>query len=272
MIHCKELNRDFESKLEMFKALSKDKERIISFKKKHIFESKNKGSASNSFSNESIAKGIDGLEKGFIYPVISNTYFMDSHKDVHITDSMNRTVDMQQGKVHYAMNHDLSVGKIIAYPDQVEMLLKDVAWKDLGYDAEGSTQALIFKTNTFDYSPIEAVAAIKQQLPVQGSIRMQYVKMALAIKSDDPDLKEENAEYQKHIDKIVNRKEAEEDGYFWPVYELKIVEEGSMVVKGSNSVTEIQYPKAEPSEQDILNNEAAAQALRKKLFLINLNK
>ena len=64
--------------------------------------------------------------------------------DVHMDNSMNRTVDHQQGKVYYAVNHDLSIGKIIAYPRDVEMMLKDIAWSDIGKDFPGTTQALMF--------------------------------------------------------------------------------------------------------------------------------
>jgi hypothetical protein len=277
MIHCKELNRDFSSKNEMFKALKENKEQILTFKKAQVYKSCKKGAAVPISLSLTETKGIDGLEDGFIYPVISNTYFMDYHKDVHITNSMNRTAKQQQGKIHYVVNHQLEIGKIIAYPKDVEMSIKDVQWKDLGADYEGTTQALMFKTNVFDYSNEDGAKAIKTKQKVQGSIRMQYLDMDMALNSDDPDFKEEKIQYDKHIDKIVNRKEVEEDGYFYPVYELKIVDEGSMVVLGSNSITEIQYPSGSskqdthtgPSEQDTQRIEDAKKALqeKKQIFL-----
>lgn len=273
MIHCKELNRDFFSKNEMFQELKKNKEQILTFKKAQVYKSLEKGGAVPISMSETQIKSIDGLDDGFIYPVISNTYFMDFHKDVHITNSMNRTAKQQQGKIHYVVNHQLEIGKIIAYPKDVEMLLKDIQWKDLGADYEGSTQALMFKTNVFDYSNDDAVKAINTKQKVQGSIRMQYLDMDMALNSDDPDFKEEKIQYDKHIDKIVNREEVEEDGYFYPVYELKIVDEGSMVVLGSNSITEIQYPSGSSkqdthnkgsSEQDTQKEEDAKKALQEK--------
>lgn len=272
MIHCKELNRDFSSKNEMFQALKENKEQILTFKKAQIYKSYEKGAAVKISLSQIETKGVDGLEDGFIYPVISNTYLMDHHKDVHITNSMNRTVKQQKGKIHYVVNHQLEIGKIIAYPRDVEMLLKDVKWKDLGADYSGVTQALMFKTNVFDYSNDDAAKAIKTKQKVQGSIRMQYLDMTLAVDSDDPNFKEEKIEYDKHIEKIVNRKTVEEDGYFFPVYELKIVDEGSMVVLGSNEVTEIQYPSgsskqdthAGSSKEDTQREEDAKKALQDK--------
>lgn len=275
MIHCKELNRDFSSKNEMFQALKENKEQILTFKKAQIYKSYKKGAAVKISLSQTETKGVDGLEDGFIYPVISNTYFMDHHKDVHITNSMNRTVKQQQGKIHYVVNHQLEIGKIISYPKDVEMLLKDVKWKDLGADYEGSTQALMFKTNVFDYSNEDASKAIKTKQKVQGSIKMQYLDMDMAINSDDPDFKEEKIQFDKHIDKIVNRKAVEEDGYFYPVYELKIVDEGSMVVLGSNEITEIQYPSGSSkqdthkgsSKEDTQKIEADRLQEKKQIFL-----
>ena len=77
---------------------------------------------------------------------------------------------------------------------------------------------------------------------------MQYVKMELAVKSDDPELKEENATYNKHIDSIANKDAVEAQGYYWAQTEAKVVEEGSMVVKGSNQATPITYPTQDTSQ------------------------
>ncbi len=271
MIKCKVLNKEFETKRAMFSALKENKEKIISLKKSQVYNSCEKGGQVPLSLNGIATKGIDGLEKGFIYPVISNTYYMDDHLDVHIKNSMNRTVEQQQGKVHYVVNHELKIGKIIAYPKDVEMFLKEVSWRELGKDYDGKTQALLFKTNIYSYSNKDAADAVREKAPVQGSIRMLYFDMSMAIDSDDPDLKEENAEFQKHIDKIANKEKAKEVGYFFPVYELGITQEGSMVVQGSNDATEIQY-NSDSSKQGTHESDAAKQATReadKKQYFIN---
>lgn len=258
MIRCKELDRDFDNKRELFTALKANKSKILSLKKAQIYKSCEKGGeVSNSFNYKAI-KGIDGLEKGFIYPVISNTYYMDSFKDVHIKNSMNRTVKQQQGKVHYVINHQLEIGKIISYPRDVKMILKDMAWRDLGKDYEGMTQVLLFKTKTFSYSNKDAVSAIESKQPVQGSIKMRYLDMSMAINSDKIEFKEEKAEYDKHINKIANKDEVAKDGYFYPVYELGIEKEGSMVVLGANDATEIIYNDSS-SNKDTLDNGSSKQ-------------
>lgn len=260
MIKCIEFpDRDFNSKHEMLKAIYANKDKIISIKKASIHTHKTvplrfySDIKKKAFTAKGIAD-IGGLDKGFLYPVISNTNLVDSHKDAHLDNSMNRTVKNQQGKVHYAMNHELAIGKIIAYPEDVEMLLKEIRWKELGYSYKGKTQALLFKTNLQDYSPEDARKAIVNKLPVENSIRMIYVQIELGIKERNKEWEDANEAYDKHINKIVNRDDIEDD-YIWFIKELKIVDEGSMVVKGSNPATPIQYDndesaKSTSSQQD----------------------
>lgn len=242
MIKCITLDREFDTQLEMFKALKEAKKDILNLKMSKTYKSIHKGVLSTSFYAPGTTKAVQGLEAGFIYPIISNTKYMDSHMDVHMDNSMNRTVDHQQGKVYYAVNHDLSIGKIIAYPRDVEMMLKDIAWSDIGKDFPGTTQALMFKTKTFEYSNKDAVGAIENKAPVQNSIRMQYKDMAMAINSMDDDFAAEKAEWDENIEKIVNKEVAIEAGYFFPVKELSIEREGSMVIQGSNDATPIIIP------------------------------
>ena len=246
MIFCKELNREFTTKHEMLSELYKNRDQIISIKKAHIHTHKRVAlrfydvDTKKTYCAKAM-KEIGGLDKDFIYPVISNTNYVDSHKDAHMDGSMNRTVKNQQGRVHYAINHKLEIGSIIAYPQDVEMLVKDVEWTNLGKDYAGSTQALLFKTNLQDYSPDAARKAIENKLPVENSIRMQYIQVEFGIKERNEEWKDANKAWDKHINKIVNKAEVEDDGYIWFVTELKIVDEGSMVVKGSNDATPIKY-------------------------------
>jgi hypothetical protein len=130
----------------------------------------------------------------------------------------------------------MSFKTIIADKSDLDVSVQSVTWKSLGYDFEGKTEAL-----TFD-------AIVKQERnPVMfkeyssknvdnHSVGMHYVKMALAINSEDEDYVEEKAVWDKYIGKVVNRDEAEKGNYFWAVSEAKAVE-GSAVVMGSNGFT-----------------------------------
>jgi len=246
MIRCEILNKDFACRKSMLKELVSNKEQIINLKKATI---KNSSGVSLKFFDTDkgeATKEVKGLEDGFIYPVISNTNYIDSHKDVHLNGSMTKTINEQQGKVHYIVNHDLSIGKVIAYPKDVEMLLKSVSWKDLGKKMEGNTEVLLFKTKLYDYSNDDARKVIENKLPAENSIRMQYLKIEMGVMDRDEDFKEENTIWDKYIGQVANRKEAEKDGYAFFVKELKIVQEGSMVLLGSNDATPILHKEIEP--------------------------
>ena len=65
---------------------------------------------------------------------------------------------------------------------------------------------------------------------------MQYVKIQLAVNSEDKYFREEKETWDKYVNEIVNREHAEEKGYFFAVTEAKIIE-GSAVLVGSNRVT-----------------------------------
>ena len=267
MIKCAELNRVFDTKKEMFKALKSNKDHIISLKKGAVKNSD--GFPYTAQNNLHQTKSIEGLEKGFIYPVINTTKYMDSHHDVHFDGIWNKSIKEQQGNVYYLVNHQLEIGKVIAYPENVEMMIKEIEWKDLGKNYSGTTQALIFKTKIFDYSNKDAAYVIENRLKAENSIRMQYVKMNLAINDESKEFKEEKAYYDKHINTISNKEMAEELGYFWGIEEAKIYKEGSMVLLGSNDATPIIY---EADEKSLHEEEAAGNALQesRKQFLQNL--
>jgi hypothetical protein len=81
----------------------------------------------------------------------------------------------------------------------------------------------------------------------QHSVGMMYVKMELAV--NDPEYKEEFAEWNKHIDNLGNKEEAEKEGMFWAVYEAKLIEI-SAVLAGSNPITPTLDAKAEKKPDD----------------------
>jgi hypothetical protein len=89
---------------------------------------------------------------------------------------------------------------------------------------------------------------VNEKIDIENSIRMIYVKIDLAVDSDDDDFKEEKAMFKKHIESIANRKAAEKAGYFWAISEAKIHKEGSMVLSGSNDITPMMQKESEPLE------------------------
>lgn len=254
--------KSFDTKEDLFKELRANKKELLGLKTAEV---KNSAPLSMSLDKIGTVKGIEGLDKSFIYPVINTTKYMDSHNDVHFDGIWNRSINDQQGKVHYLINHELEVGKVIAYPKDVEVFTKDVLWTDLGANYSGYTQALIFKTNIFDYSNEDAKKIVKEKMDIEHSVRMQYVKIDLAINSSDEDNIEEKAVWEKHISEIANKDEVIEQGYFWAVTEAKIYKEGSMVLAGSNDVTPMIYPKEIQSSNDIDKNDSLNSNQKKVL-------
>lgn len=238
--------QEFATQTELFAALKENMQTIVDAKKAEIRESEGIMTRAGVAGGATL-KGLN-LDKGFIYPVINTTKFMDSHNDVHLDGIWDRSIKDVQGKIYYVANHKLEVGQVIAYPQDVKVMVQTVSWKDLGFDFSGSTQALMFKISRDKIRMKEAIDIIDERIDIEHSVRMQYLKFTLAINSAEADFKAEKAIWDKHISKIVNKNRAEENGYFFAIEEAKIVKEGSMVLHGSNEATPMIQPKrSDPS-------------------------
>lgn len=244
MIKCAVLDKEFATKEEMFADLIANKDKILSLKSATVKESESFGD----YNQELLMKFIDeneaiknelNLESGYYYPVINTTNFMDSHKDVHLDGIWDKSKNEQKGKIFYVTDHELRIKSVIAFPKDVEILTLSVPWKALGLDKDGETQALIYKIAENSVVHESAKMILRDKIDIQNSVRMQYVKIDMAINSNEKGFEKEKALWDSTIDKIVNREDAEKDGYFFPVSEAKIMKEGSMVLFGSNSVTPV---------------------------------
>lgn len=239
---CKDLKgKTFETKGERNAALKAAKEEIKALKKSAIKFSdaidlivKGEGAVKEQ-SNSKLQYG------DYIYPVINTTNYLDSHGDVHLPGIWDTSAEAQQGKTYLIINHELSLGNVVSYPKDVEILIKTMSWKSLGASYEGDTQALIFKSKITEKSNPAAYYAYRDGEDIQHSIRMCYVKIELAIDDSSEDFKGEKAIFDKYIDQIANKEHALEQGYFWAILEAKIYKEGSAVLFGSNDVTPTLY-------------------------------
>lgn len=254
-IFCIELNKEFPSKTEMFLALKKNSDRIIGLKKAAIKESDGVGYAFRE-SKENACKAVaedvllKAAEGDTIYAIINTTNWLDSHGDVHLDGIWDKSINEQQGKVYYAVNHELKLGSIISYPDEVTMSVPTLNWKDLGIDHSGTTQALLFAAQLTDASNKSALKAIKAKKPLENSVRMQYVDMVLCIDSNEKGLEQERMNFYQYLPKIANKETAIEQGYYWGIKQAKIVKEGSAVLAGSNSQTPILYSDPSKSQSE----------------------
>jgi len=259
MIHCKELNKDFNSKEELFKALVENESVIIDAKKSEVYKSFEKGlqivnnQAQIEKAFEDAEKGIK-FDKDYYYFVVNSANYLDSHKDVHLNGNWNKSVKDQQGKVYLIWHHDFSKAEnIIAFPEDVEMFTAKLAWSLLGKSYEGETYCLVYKVakDKIQNKTIKEWLELGKKL--QLSVRMQYIKIVTAFKSDNPDYIEQNKNYNDIHPLIVNKDEYEEEiVYFWGVKEAKNVMESSILPFGSNSATSEVSTSNESKEEQSL--------------------
>jgi len=175
----------------------------------------------------------DSTNKVTVEVVINTTGIMDSHKDVHIPGLWTKSLK-ENKSILLLQEHKMDFDHMIS--DQVKAVANDVSWKDLGFRFKGQTQALTFIAEVEKAENESMFKRYARGTVKEHSVGMQYVKIALAINSEDEEYKEEFATWNKYIDQVVNQKDAEDNGYFWAVTEAKVVE-GSAVLKGSNSFT-----------------------------------
>ena len=84
---------------------------------------------------------------------------------------------------------------------------------------------------------------------IDASIRMKYLGIDLALKSDSEEDKEERKSFDNYEGVIANKSDREELLYFWIVKELKNVGESSLVEAGSNSYTGVYEPSSDTQEE-----------------------
>ena len=253
-IYCKELDKEFNSKEELFKALAENETFINDAKKSQVYKSFEKGLQVVT-DQKQIEKAFDATEKGikfdsdYYYFVVNSANFLDSHSDVHVDGNWNKSVKDQQGKVYLVFDHSLKRSDIIAMKKDVEMFTAKISWDMLGKNYDGETYFLIYKVKKDKIVNKEAKEWLEQGHELEASVRMQYVKIETAFNSDDPNYSKQKETYQTYYPQIANKEDFEEIEYFWVVKEAKNVMESSLVLFGSNSAT------------GIVNNENKSEAV-----------
>jgi hypothetical protein len=229
----------FEKKEELYAYLKTNKDDLIYQKKSEM----KRADDDFGFHVVQIQEGVNKAQGNVasnpdvikVRAIINTTMVRDSHKDVHIDGLWKKTLQ-ENKRIKHLQEHEMAFDKIIADKDDLNVYTRMYSWKDLGYDFEGETQALVFdSTIKSSRNPVMFKEYSNGNVD-NHSVGMGYVKMALAINSEDEDFKEEKAEFDKHIEKILNKEEVKEDGFFWAVYEAKAYE-GSAVPMGSNPMT-----------------------------------
>jgi hypothetical protein len=236
----------YATKEELFKFLKDNKQQLITQKK---FEMKRADAVSffvhSSNEKEETVKASENTEyllskdRIKVKVIINTTKLFDSHGDVHIDGLWKKSLK-EQKNLYLLQEHQMKFTNIIS--DDVKASAQKMTWKELGFDMEGSTEALVFDSeiekqrNTFMFDQY-ARGYVKNH-----SVGMRYVQMHLCVNSDDKYYREEKENWDKYISEVSNKSEAEEKCFFWAVTEAKIIE-GSAVPMGSNWATPTQEVK-----------------------------
>jgi|ERR1044072_5083322 hypothetical protein len=237
------MNRSIPENLqgkELFEFLKKNKNLLIAEKKAALKEG-------DAFAMKFFVNDKGELTKAFTpidntatvilaTSIINTTNWMDSHSDVHIPGLWKKS--LQETKEFYLLQeHEMTFAGIIT--DQVKAFTKKFTWQELGYDAPGMTEALVFESTIDNERNPFMFDQYRKGYVKNHSVGMRYVILELAINEDDEYYKEEFAVWNKYIDTIANKEDAEAQGYFWAVKEAKCIE-GSAVPIGSNTMTPTQ--------------------------------
>lgn len=229
---------DAKKRLSFVKA---NKEELIKAKKAMVKSCDSIIGAPKFFKREGASKAANDGEN--IYRIIGNSIgFMDSHMDVSIRGSFDKSVNERGDRIPMLINHEYNPKAIFAANRGVAVEMVNI--RECGYDKAGMTEAVVAKIEPkYDAKMKELYAdgQIKEH-----SVGIRYVKLELAI--NDPDEQAEYAAWQKYIGDVINREVAEEYGFFFAVKEQRL-EEISAVVFGSNPYTPtINEPKATTQE------------------------
>jgi len=266
-------NIEFKTQDELFLKLKEYEKDIIDFKCSQIYKSADKGQAIKFVTidaKENTEKALFKAKDNFVYPIISSTNYMDSHDDVHLEGCFTKTAKERQGKVFFVDTHGKKMSDIITRKSDIRMFVNDVDWKILGKEFDGKSQSLLFEISRDKVRP-DALELIDNEPDLECSIEMRYIKMYLAVNSQDKYFAENKAFFDANIDKIANKELALEKNYFFGVTELAIVNEGSLcpIVGGSNGATRVYQNKQ--AEQSLENKEEPlqnTQTEKRKLSII----
>lgn len=229
---------DFKDKKDLFKFLVENEDLLITQKKMEM--KKADGFSFNPIiTRGDVSKGIISTEELLskdtieVSVVINSTNVFDSHKDLHIPGMWDKSLKENKRGLHL-QEHSASFKNIIASGEDLDVYVKTVTWKSLGFNYEGKTQILVHDSRVHKSRNPYMHEQYAKGYVTNHSVGMRYVKMVTCINDEDYPVQKEN--WDKYFPMGVNKEAAEEWGYFWAQLEAKYIE-GSAVAMGSNHLT-----------------------------------
>jgi hypothetical protein len=176
--------------------------------------------------------------------VANAAWWMDSQKDVLLSDCWAKTIADGNGRLHLK-DHNYELDSEVG--DVADIYSKNISLTELGLNKAGFTQCLIYLSDVQKAYDEKTFIKYKTGKVNQHSIGLMYGRIQLAV--NDEEYKDEFATWNKYFDRIINGDEALASGYFFAVPEIKLIEV-SAVVAGANRLTPTLYVGAKNSFQN----------------------
>jgi hypothetical protein len=249
-------DKTFATKEELFKELRDNKDFLIESKKSLIQKSCDKGVSVTCKSLDLLKfsdqlKGIK-IDDNFYYIAVNSTRILDSHDDLHLDGIWKKSISEQQGKNYLILDHDLEVKSVVVRKEHIEIFTAKVPFALIGKPYDGDTEVLIYKVAKDKIKDVVVKEWLDSGDAIEGSVRMQYVTILLAMDSNAPEDETEKKNYDDYLQFIANKDDFEYIHYYFIIKEAKNVKEASLVVFGSNSAT------------GLVNNKQAEKSLENK--------
>lgn len=264
-----EKSMNFETKKQLFDYIVTNKRDILDMKKASLktcdvvgFSSQSTDSSIISLKSEATKQ--EDNDEVINRTIVGNTYYwLDSHRDVHIDGCFSNSIKQRGAKrIAHLHDHIHELTAKVGVFNSVEEI--EVSWAELGVNKIGTTTALVANSDIKKELNKQIFDMYKNNEIDQHSVGMYYVNISVAI--NDEEYKEEFAEWEKYIDRLGNKDEAEKIGYFYVIKEAKLAEI-SCVLNGSNVLT----PVLDTKEEEItLAPSADRQDVNKKDELIKV--
>lgn len=194
--------------------------------------------------------------------------FVDSYLDLLLPDAPAKSIKERKGLIPHLHDHIHTTEAEVG--DVLDIYLADISLTELGWNAPGTTQGVIFLTDIIEeYNP-KVFKRYKTGRAKQHSIGLQYVKLELAV--NDPDYEKEYDFFMKYYDQIINKDIVDHYGYYWVVAEYKLIE-NSVVLFGANQLTPTlevtESSKGEPEQSTQKSKPANATQTAERLKALN---
>lgn len=196
-----------------------------------------------------------------VVAVINTTNILDSHKDVHIPGLWDKSLK-ENKRIKHLQEHVRKFTHVISDKDDLKAYVKTYKWRELGYDADGETQALVFESKVRKSRNEYMHEQYAKGNVDNHSVGMRYVKLVTCINDDDYPVQKEN--WDKYAPEVINQAELEKTRVFWAVLEAKCME-GSAVVDGSNFVTpttSVKDVEVVVDEDELTESQLKAKAIK----------